>query len=533
MTATESAALVAQARTLAHQNRTEEALEAARRAAAADPANTEAYAYWGVSACELGRFADALEPLQVAAGRMPRGTIGWANLTSQLARAESNVGFWLKACRDADAIDQLPPPDPLIRHRTGVVFARIGLIERGFPHLEWAAQAAPDRPQVLFDLGLGHLTLGRAEEAEALLEQAIAIAPLWTPPHMALASLRRWSAQDCHVDRLRALIQRPELGPPERAEIGFSLFKELDDLGRYDEAWPVLEEANAAARALEPPWSRQEDEALVESLIERFPPGLFAAGRGASGAGERRRPIFVLGLPRSGTTLTERILAAHPAVASLGEAPCFPLVFRAASSAAERQDLTAEVVRATARADWRRIGELYLNETSYLPGTQSFLVDKLPYNCMVIGAIRLALPGAPIVLLRRDPMDTLFSAFRVQFAGVYRWAYRLEDLAEHYAHHQRLMRHWRDCLGEDLIDLHYEALAREPAEVVPRLLDACGLAFDERCLSPEKAAGAVRTASIAQIRRPISGAGIGGWRRYERQLEPLRARLDQLGVLDG
>src|SRR5581483_5382335 len=141
--------------------------------------------------------------------------------------------------------------------------------------------------------------------------------------------------------------------------------------------------------------------------------------------------IFVLGLPRSGTTLTERILAAHPQVASLGEAPCFQLMFRAASKAGNRREVTPALVRATQGADWRRVGERYLAETAYVEGEESFLVDKMPYNCALIGPIRLALADAPIVLLQRNAMDNLFSAYRVQFAGVYRWAYRLQDLAEH------------------------------------------------------------------------------------------------------
>lgn len=526
-----AAALLAEARRLAQADEIAGALEAARQAAGLDPENAEAFVYWGVSAAELGLFAEALDPLKIAAERATPGTIGWANVTSQLARALSNVGFWLRAYRAADSIDRAPPPDALIRHRIGAVFERIGLVHRALPHLEWAAKAAPDKPQTLFNLGVAKLSLGQADAAEALLEQAIAVEPLWTPPHMALASVRRWSAERSHVDRLRELRSRPELDSADRAEIGFSLFKELDDLKRYDEAWPVLQDANEGARDTETLWSAEEDRALIDAIIARFPKHLFESAPIAAGPAGRRQPLFVVGLPRSGTTLVERILAAHPEVEAIGEAPSFPILFRSASTAADRRDLTADVVSRTGNANWPRLAQAYLSETSYFPGDRRFLVDKLPLNSLLIGAIKLAFPRSPIVLLRREPMDGLFSAYRVQFAGVYRWAYRLEDLAEHYANHRWLMDHWRDCLGEGLIDISYEELARHPEREARRMLAACGLEFDPRCLKPHETSGPVRTASITQIRSPISSAGIGGWRRYERQLEPLRARLDALGVL--
>lgn len=527
-----SAAYLTAARRFVQEQRLDRALLAAKAAAEADPANTEAFAYWGVSAAESGRFAEAIEPLAVAADRNLPGSHGWANLVSQRARALSNVGFWAEAFHNATAVERTSSQDPSIRHRIGTVFARIGLSERGLPHLEWAANAAPDRPEVLFELGVAYLSLGRAEEAETLLERSIALSPSWAQPHMALASLRRWTTSDAHVERLRTLQDRPDIDPGDRASLGFALFKELDDL-RDPGAWPVLEDANARARALEPPWTVEVDRALVQALIDRFPVGLFSPARAPAAAGQARQrtPIFVLGLPRSGTTLVERILAAHPQVESVGEAPSFPILFRGVSTASDRRELNPVTLAATADADWPALADRYLRETACLVGDAPFAVDKLPLNSLLIGAIRLAFPEAPIVLLRRDPMDNLFSVFRVQFAGAYLWANRQEDMAEHFAQHLRLMDHWKACLGEGLIEVRYEDLVRNPGEEVPRLLAACGLDFHEGCLRPHEAEGSVRTASIVQVRRPITDSSVGGWRRYAEEMEPLRARLEALAVL--
>ena len=529
-----SAAYLAAAHRFVRDQRLDQALLAAKAAAEADPANTEAFAYWGVSAAETGRFAEAIEPLAVAADRNLLGSFGWANLVSQRARALSNVGFWGEAFHNAVAVEQAAILDPSVRHRIGTVFARIGLSERALPHLEWAAQAAPDRPEVLFELGVAYLSLGRSEDAEALLERSIALSPSWAQPHMALSSLRRWAPGDAHVERLRALQDHPETEPGDRASLGFALFKELDDL-RDPAAWPALEDANARARALEPAWNVQKDSDLVDALIERFPAEMFPlpTARAPKGRSARRTPIFVVGLPRSGTTLVERILAAHARVDSIGEAPSFPILFRGLSTAADRRELDPTLLAATAGADWSALADRYLRETARLAGDAPFTVDKLPLNSLLIGAIRLAFPDAPIVLLRRDPMDNLFSVFRVQFAGAYHWANRQEDMAEHFAQHQRLMAHWKFCLGDGLIELSYEELVRQPDIQVARLLEACGLEFDERCLRPNEAAGSVRTASIVQVRRPINDSSVGGWRRYAEEMEPLRARLDGLGVLPG
>ncbi len=505
------------------------AMTSARAAAKADPSLAEAFAIWGVAACETGRFDEALEPLKIAAVRAPPGSVGWANVTSQLARACSNVGFWAQAEARAGEVEAIRPPDPPVRQRIGAAFARIGLIERGLEHLEWAARARPDLAEAQLELGISYLSLGRQDEAEAALQRAIALAPLWPQPHLALASVRRWTPRTAHLERLGRLMEEPAVDAADRASLGFALFKELDDLGRHDEAWPVLEAANTATAAMEP-WSAEDERALVDALIDTFPPRLFPP---AARPGEAApTPIFVIGLPRSGTTLVERILAAHSEVMGWGELPAFPILLRGASRAPDRRELTAAVVRGTQGADWRRVADAYRAETAYLrqPGKR-FGVDKLPANNLIAGALRLAFPEAPIVHIQRNPMDTLFSCYRIEFAGLYRWSSRLGDLADHYAQHLRLMAHWRESLGEGLIEVAYEALVSDPEPQIRRLLAACGLDFQSACLTPDKAEGAVRSASIVQVREPISARGIGSWRRYEAQLEPLRQALDAQGAL--
>lgn len=508
------------------------ALEAAERAAKLDPRLAEAFAIWGVAAAELGRFAEALEPLRVASQRSLRGSVGWANLTSQLVRCLSNTGFWTEALGHADLLERGDVPDPLVRMRLGASFARMNLTRRGRTHLEWAAGARPDWPELLAELGLAYMSDGDVAAAEATFERAIALAPRMVQPHAALAAVRRWTSEKNHVERLQALRTDPALSPLERGSIGFALFKELDDLGRTEDAWAVLEASNEACwSSTTADWSHGGEAALTDALIETFPANRLTQVK--HGAPTAARPIFIVGLPRSGTTLVERILAAHSKVEALGELPTFPILFRSAAQEADRRRLTPELVRATRNADWRKVGEHYGKETAGLAGGAPFLIDKLPANSLLLGAIRLALPHALIVHVRRRPMDALFGAYKVRFSNWYGWSYRQADLAAHYVAHDRLMDHWREALGESLIQVSYEAMVSAPEAETRRLLSACGLDFEPTCLEPHKTQGPVRTASMTQVREPISTSRVGGWRRYARELEPLRHALEVAGVAGG
>lgn len=524
-----AAELLAAARRHAHAGDLEPALEAAKLAAGLDPRLGEAFAVWGAAAAELGRFGEAVEPLRLAVRRVPVGSIGWANLTSQLVRCLSNSGFWAEALHHADALEKVEVPDPAVRLRLGAAFARMNLTSRGRPHLEWARSQREDRPELLAELGLIYMSEGDLAAAEAAFEQAIALAPTMIQPHAALAALRRWTVEDNHIARLQRLRADAALPPLDRGSLGFALFKELDDLGRTDEAWTVLEEANEACWSkATADWTHGRETALVDALIETFPADRL--GDGATGAAPSGTPIFIVGLPRSGTTLLERMVAAHSQVEALGELPTFPIAFRSGARGADRQALTAELVRATSDAHWRVMGELYARETSALSRGAPFLIDKLPANSLLIGAIRRALPEARIIHVRRQAMDNLFGAYKVRFSNWYGWAYRQADLAAHYVEHRRLMAHWREALGEDLLEIEYEALVTAPEAEVRRILDACGLAFEPACAEPHKTKGPVRTASMTQVREPISAARVGGWRRYERQLAPLQRALEAAGV---
>jgi Flp pilus assembly protein TadD len=414
----------------------------------------------------------------------------------------------------------------------GSALTQAGLFEEALPHAERAYRGLPRDANVNYSLGTVYRFLGRMKEAEEAYNRALACPPddSLTFIHGALASLRKWSPDSNHVDRLRALAKNASLGPEAVSRIRYALFKELGDLGRDAEAWPELVAAADLARNLFK-FDVLEKRAVTDALIRTFPEQRLANPPAAPSPSPQ--PIFIFGLPRSGTTLVERILAAHSRVTAMGETTGLGRAVKTAARTPGREELNVQTIEASGRADPAEIARLYQQHTAYLSQGADLVTEKLPHNYHYVGHMRVAFPEAPLIHVLRSPMDSLFGAYRLLFApGAYSWSYALSDLAENYRQYRRLMNHWRDAIGPAFIEVKLETLIADPGREIPRLLDAVGLDFEEACLSPEKTAGGVSTASATQIRSPINREGVGAWRRYAEQLEPLRAELERDGFVD-
>ena len=366
---------------------------------------------------------------------------------------------------------------------------------------------------------------GRLEEARRELETGLSKGPTLGRAALALARLRRWAEGNNHLPAIERGLAAVEQGSEDHASFEFARYKELEDLGRTDEAWVALERANAVMRTRLVAHPRDEKE-LFDALIARCTPQWLAQGTQRF---DGPMPIFIVGMPRSGTTLLERILGRHSQVASVGELVDFPKQLRQAADCHGHPLLDTPLLQALERVDFADVGRRYLEQSQWRADGRPFYVDKLPPNFQLAGFIRRALPQARIVHMRRAPMDLCFSNWRAMFGDSYAYSYDLARLAEHHRQYSRLMSHWRRAMPEALHEVDYAALVNDTEAVARRLLAFCGLPWEDGLLDAGSNDVPVATLSSAQVREPIHRRALEEWRRYEAQLAPLAAALREAG----
>jgi hypothetical protein len=328
-----------------------------------------------------------------------------------------------------------------------------------------------------------------------------------------------------HVAALEALLAR---GVPDwrgEVQVCFALQKEYEDLGQHAQAFERLARG-ARLRRRHLDYDVARDLSTVDWIIEAFP-GEAPPVRGATPNG----PVFVVGLPRSGSTLVERILSSHSALTAAGELDVFATALVAAVRAAnggvvpERRELVAHAAQLDAAA----LGQDYLRRVAAL-GVEGRFIDKMPLNYLYVGLIARALPEAVIVHVERQPMAIGYALYKALFRDGYPFSYDLGEIAAYYAGYRRLMDHWTSTLPGRVRVVSYEQLVAEPAAESRRLLAACGLEWEEDCLRFHENPAPTTTASAAQVRRPLYTSAVEQWRHYEAQLEPLRQALEAAGV---
>lgn len=395
--------------------------------------------------------------------------------------------------------------------------AALALIER--------ARDAGEHGQVfLFCRAIQLLFNGRLDEAEADLEQCVALEPPLGQAYLHLARTRRQTPTRNHLPAITRALAKVVPGGEDHASLEFARYKALEDLQRHDEAWQALERGNALLHAMLPHDSARES-ALFEHLIEVYTPGLLRSGPAQTEVGPR--PILVIGMPRSGTTVLERILCNHSQVESAGELGEFPRALAYATDHLAPVMLDETTIAQLPQVDWAAVGRRYLAQSQWRARGKAFYVDKLPRNWMLAGLIHLALPDAAIVCVRRDPMDVCFSNWRACF-GVgqeYAYAYDLPALAAHFRQHQRLMAHWRRVMPGVILDVDYARLVREPEAAARDILAFCGLAYEPGCVDLTRNVAPVATLSAPQVRQPIHDRSFREWEPYAAPLKELAAAL--------
>ncbi len=332
--------------------------------------------------------------------------------------------------------------------------------------------------------------------------------------------MRKATADSAHIKALEAMAADSDrLDGHTAMELQFTLAKAYDDVGDFARAMEALERGNAARRRLEP-YDVHQDLDRFRAIAAAFTAGLLAAHAGAGDPTEV--PVFVIGMPRSGTTLVEQILASHPDVFGAGELGVLPDLIGSGRAGA---DFPASVGALDAAA-WRSMGQTYVEAVRGKAPQAVRITDKLPLNFQLVGLIRLALPKARIVHVMRDPLDTCFSCYFTLFANGLGFSYDLSDLGRYYCGYQALMAHWRAVLPEDaMLEIRYEKLVADLEGEARRLIGYCGLRWDARCLEFHRTVRPVETASTLQVRRPLFRTSVGRAQSYRPWLAPLERAL--------
>jgi len=520
---TDPAKTYAQATAAFNQRNFRQALELSMSLLPQAPNHAELHHLAGMAAMELQAMPQALEYLQRAVNLYPRR----ADYATQFARALSMVNLSADAMKVAEHALAQSPLDAQTLDTLGVVFTRANAHERATALYDRAVALMPSHPNYHHNFAKSLVFMNRMDEAERELETCIRLAPSLWGAHLTLSQLRRQSPGHNHVQRLLALLPKAVGNQTAQLNLHLALAKEYEDLADYPKAFEHLSAGKAAGKAMSQ-YAFAQDEALFAAVSHAAPrPQPAAAGYPTD------EPIFVIGMPRSGTTLVERILSSHPDVHAAGELQNFPLALKRASGSRTLRLVDPETIERARDLDWQKLGEDYLNSTRPDTGLTPRFIDKLPHNFLHVGAIANALPNAKIICLRRNPMDTCLGNFRQLFnlASPYHgYANDLLDIGRYYILFDRLMAYWQQAFPGRILEVSYEALVESQESHTRALLAFCNLPWHDACLHFEKNEAPATTASAVQVRAPIYRNALQRRKVYEAQLGELRKLLGDAGI---
>lgn len=510
------------AMTLIEQGEDHDALVLLRRAVEAEPRRPEPWREIGKLLLRLERADEACAAYRKVVELRPNSVDAHLDLARALLAAE-----WT-----AEAVETLrgalrrKPDNAMARGLLGRCLLRMGRSQEALPHHERAAALMPDDPEPHFEMGICLETLGRFDEAARAHERAIALRPDLGVAHYNLAMVRGKSASNEYREQLESLLARDDLAANDRINIAFAQGRLLDGAGEHDAAFKRYHEANSLRFARQP-FDAASHEELIDRIVATCDEAFFA-GRAGYGR-ESRRPVFIVGMPRSGSTLLEQILASHSDIHGAGELNHVRAVVRRLPAILGTETPYPECLRELTPELSASLADDYLAELLRHDETAARVADKMLGNYMRLGLIAQLFPNAVVVHCRRDPMDTCVSCYFQHFDQGLRFTYDLESLGFVYRCYRRLMTHWERVLPMSVIDIDYEALVGDPEAQVRRVLDACGLPWDPACLSFHDTARSVATASVWQVRQPLYKSSVERWRRYEAHLAPLIDALGEYG----
>lgn len=478
------------------------------------PEHADAYFLLGIINSEVGQFGKAIKLIEKAIGynEVPE-------YFAYLAKCYSLQGDMTSAL---DAIENAPLAvieQPHVLDTVGVALSRIGLHQKAIEYFEKALSFGKPGPVLFYNYAVSCKFDGQFSKALVAFDSAISLDPLFYQAHFARSDLGGTSVDNNHIAQLKSLLEQ-KIPVEGQLHLAHALAKEYEALRQFDDAFKVLKEAKDR-KLNESTYDFSRDAALFDAVTQ------FAFTTNECGVNSNR-PIFIVGMPRSGTTLVERIISNHSKVASGGELQDFGVAVKELTNTPTAEVLDLETLEAATKISPWKLGNRYLERTRIVGPKSPHFIDKLPFNFFYINLIRRALPNAKIVFMLRNPMDTCIGNFRQLFSinsPYYGYSFDLLNVGRFYAEFYRLAMKWKEANDSNVMLLEYESLIGKPEKVIPELISFCGLDWQEQCLHVEKNTAPVSTASKVQVREPINSRSVARWKKFQNHTEGLEKFL--------
>lgn len=485
------------------------------------PEHADSYFLLGVINLEYGQVQKSVRLMEKAVSLHAKD-----EYLAHLAKGYSLTGDLKKAKAIAESLPADKIQQALTLDTLGVALSRVGLHQLALSYFQRAVVLQPNKAPYFYNLGVSLKFTGNFPAAKVAFEQALQLEPDYHQAHYAMSDLSMTTDAQARINQLLQVKSRVH-SPDALLHIGHALAKEYEAIHNYPAAMAELHQAKQTkSQTLR--YQPEDDRILFDAAIKHASkPVLNAVGC------QSREPIFILGMPRSGTTLVERILSSHSEVLSAGELQDFGLAVKELTATTSDKVVDVETLNAAFALDFNALGERYLERSRVVTGSKPHFIDKLPFNFFYIDLIRRALPNAKIICMMRHPMDTCLGNYRALFSlgsPYYRYAFNLQHTAGFYAGFHHLALFWQQQNLPNFRLQSYEDLVHNPQQQIAELLQFCQLDWQESCLHSEQNQAPVSTASKVQVREPVNTKSVGRWQKYQPMLVPLLKQLRAEGI---
>ena len=501
-----------------HASRYRKAEDAFKKVLMEDENNIDALRFMGILAFKSGNHDIAEAVLTKALKLDPTYSLVWANL----AQVFSVTGQLDKAKKSFKNILNMDPKNGLIWAEYGTVLTKLANYREGRDAYLKALEFKPDSPRVHLSLGHVYKTMGEINASINSYKNTIIQNNLSGEAYWSLANLKTYSFSENEIKDMEETL-KGDMSDIERSQMHFALGKAYEVKKDFDRSFRNYYEGNKVKKGLIK-YSSDDTSDNTKRILDFF--SKENINNLSKSSTNNPDPIFVLGMPRSGSTLVDQIISSHSKVDGTQELP--NIIKIAAELNNDKQNSYPEVLKELDDLKISKLGKDYISETTWARDNAPFFIDKMPNNFIHIGLIKTILPNAKIIDTRRDPMDTCFSCFKQFFARGQLFTYSMEDLGNYYTDYIRAMNHWHKVYGKDIFTVHYDDVINKTEETIRELIDYCNLPFEQECLEFYKSSRPVKTPSAEQVRQPIYKSGLNYWKNYEKHLLPLKKIIDEI-----